>query len=76
MRNYAQIIRDPMDLQTISKRLSTGKIYVTKEIFIAEVSRIFNNCRVFNGDDTVYYACADRLEEHFVQLLRQHFPRA
>ncbi|XP_063700071.1 bromodomain adjacent to zinc finger domain protein 2B [Culicoides brevitarsis] len=48
---YKKIIKVPMDLSTIKKRL-TDLSYKTREDFITDVRTIFNNCEVFNEDDS------------------------
>jgi histone acetyltransferase len=39
--------------------------YYTLDMFIADMARIFQNCRVYNGEDTVYSKCANKLEAFF-----------
>ncbi|XP_059475219.1 bromodomain adjacent to zinc finger domain protein 2B-like isoform X2 [Neocloeon triangulifer] len=48
---YRKIIRSPMDLSTIRKRLTEG-VYKGREEFCADVRVIFNNCETFNEDDS------------------------
>ncbi len=48
---YKKIIKNPMDIATIKKRLS-DKTYKTREDFCADVRLIFANCEVFNEDDS------------------------
>jgi hypothetical protein len=33
------------DLQTMEKRLDTGQFYITRELFIADLRRMCQNCR-------------------------------
>lgn len=49
--SYKKIIKIPMDLSTIKKRL-TDQQYKSKEEFCADVRQIFNNCETFNEDDS------------------------
>ncbi|GLU03598.1 hypothetical protein SLE2022_207880 [Rubroshorea leprosula] len=63
--DYYDIIKDPMDLKTISKRVESEQYYVTLDMFIADVKRMFANARIYNSPDTIYYKCATRLESHF-----------
>ncbi|CAH1403993.1 unnamed protein product [Nezara viridula] len=48
---YRKIIRNPMDLQTISKRLSHNE-YKSREDFVSDVRLIFDNCETFNEDNS------------------------
>ncbi|GAV81026.1 Bromodomain domain-containing protein/Acetyltransf_7 domain-containing protein [Cephalotus follicularis] len=63
--DYYDIIKDPMDLKTMSKRVESEQYYVTFEMFVADVKRMFANARTYNSPDTIYYKCATRLEAHF-----------
>lgn len=48
---YKKIIKSPMDLSTIRKRL-LDLTYKSKEEFCIDVRQIFNNCETFNEDDS------------------------
>nr|GMD27941.1 histone acetyltransferase GCN5-like isoform X1 [Ipomoea batatas] len=63
--DYYEIIKDPMDLKTMSKRVDSELYYVTFDMFVADVRRMFNNARTYNSPETIYYKCATRLEAHF-----------
>ncbi|PIA31577.1 hypothetical protein AQUCO_04900107v1 [Aquilegia coerulea] len=63
--DYYDIIKDPMDMRTMSKRLESEQYYVTFEMFVADVKRMFANARTYNSPDTIYYKCATRLENFF-----------
>ncbi|KAL7084251.1 hypothetical protein ACP275_14G213500 [Erythranthe tilingii] len=63
--DYYEIIKDPMDLKTMSKRVESEQYYVTFEMFVADVRRMFSNARTYNSPDTIYYKCSTRLEGHF-----------
>ncbi|KAJ6931222.1 hypothetical protein NC652_014654 [Populus alba x Populus x berolinensis] len=58
--DYYDIIKDPMDLKTMSKRVESEQYYVTLEMFIADVKRMCANARTYNSPDTIYYKCATR----------------
>ncbi|KAK1399111.1 Histone acetyltransferase [Heracleum sosnowskyi] len=63
--DYYEIIRDPMDLKTMSKRVESEQYYVTLEMFVADARRMFANARTYNSPETIYYKCSTRLEAHF-----------
>lgn len=71
--DYYQIIRDPMDLSTVADRLASATagrpFYTTLDLFVADVRRIFANCRVYNAADTVYSKLATRCEADFDALV-------
>ncbi|XP_043287947.1 bromodomain adjacent to zinc finger domain protein 2B isoform X7 [Venturia canescens] len=48
---YKKIIKTPMDLSTIKKRLQDN-VYKTRDEFCADVRQMFINCEVFNEDDS------------------------
>ncbi|KAK4381875.1 Histone acetyltransferase GCN5 [Sesamum angolense] len=60
--DYYDIIKDPMDLKTMSKRVESELYYVTFEMFVADVRRMFSNARTYNSPETIYYKCATRHE--------------
>ena len=39
---------------------SAGEYYMTLEMFAADFRRMFENCRIYNAPDTVYFKCASR----------------
>ncbi|KAL0921606.1 hypothetical protein M5K25_008695 [Dendrobium thyrsiflorum] len=49
----------------MSKRLESEQYYVTFEMFIADVKRMFANARTYNSPETIYYKCSTRLENYF-----------
>ncbi|CAO2818843.1 unnamed protein product [Amaranthus hypochondriacus] len=64
--DYYEIIKNPIDLRTMSKRVDSEVYYVTFEMFVADVRRMFENARTYNSPETIYYKCATRLESHFI----------
>lgn len=70
--DYAAIVSDPMDLSTIGARLASGRFYITLDIFLADLRRIWANARLYNREDTVYYRQANQLEEFVDEYLMSH----
>jgi len=58
-----------LDLKTMGDRLKRG-YYITKKLFIADMLRIFTNCRTYNSAETEYYRCANILEKFFLNKMR------
>merc|ERR1711881_820341 len=48
---YKKIIRVPMDISTIRKKLNDG-IYKLRDEFREDVNLMFRNCEIFNEDDS------------------------
>lgn len=63
--DYYDIIRDPMDLKTMSRRVESEQYYVTLEMFLADARRMFANARTYNSPETIYFKCSTRLEAFF-----------
>lgn len=58
------------DLKAISDRLK-NRYYIHRHLFIADMTRLFTNCRSFNEPDTDYYKCANVLEKFFHAKMRE-----
>lgn len=52
-----------MDIKTLETNLNTNNIYQNSTQFTKDVLKIFSNCRLYNQPQTVYYKCANELEE-------------
>lgn len=63
--DYYDIIKDPIDLKTISKRVESEQYYITLEMFASDMKRMFNNARTYNSPETIYYKCTNRLDSFF-----------
>jgi histone acetyltransferase len=72
--DYYEIIKEPMDLETISIRLNR-KFYRTIDIFTSDFRRMFDNCRVYNSPNTEYYKYAEKLEAIFKEEMRKIFKK-
>ncbi|XP_052262825.1 nucleosome-remodeling factor subunit BPTF-like isoform X2 [Dreissena polymorpha] len=67
--DYYNIVKDPMDLSQVEANLD-GHEYRRLTDFIKDVTKIFNNCRLYNPPDTPFFQCAEVLETYFVQRLK------
>lgn len=63
--DYYEVVKDPIDMELIQERVAGEKYYVSLEMFCADFRLMFNNCRLYNSPDTVYFKCANRLEAFF-----------
>ncbi|XP_071803239.1 histone acetyltransferase KAT2A-like [Asterias amurensis] len=68
--DYYDHIKYPMDLKTMTERLK-NKYYCSKKLFIADMQRIFSNCRAYNAADTEYVKGANTLERFFFNKIRE-----
>lgn len=60
-----------MDIGTVMQKMQTHAYRGDMSLFIADVERIFDNCREFNEQGTEIYNCANVLTEFFKQQLQQ-----
>ncbi|XP_048869228.1 nucleosome-remodeling factor subunit BPTF-like isoform X7 [Brienomyrus brachyistius] len=67
--DYYGVIKEPMDLATMEDRLQR-RFYVKLTEFVADMTKIFDNCRYYNPSDSPFYQCAEVLESFFVQKLK------
>ncbi|KAI8889729.1 putative histone acetyltransferase [Backusella circina FSU 941] len=67
--DYYDIIKDPMDLATLEENVKADA-YPTLDDFVKDTQKIFENCKVYNAEDTEYAKCAARLEKYFNERLR------
>ncbi|XP_034238428.1 histone acetyltransferase KAT2A isoform X1 [Thrips palmi] len=68
--DYYEHIKFPMDLKTMADRIKSH-YYVSRRLFIADMTRIFTNCRLYNSPDTEYYRCATVLEKYFQTKMKE-----
>lgn len=69
--DYPEIIKNPMDLSTVDKKLKARK-YETVDDFVSDINLIFSNCYLYNGPPgpmAVVSEHAAKLEEVFKNAL-------
>lgn len=64
--NYYSHVEDPIDLQTMERKLDAG-FYITQEMLYSDLIRMIENCKTYNGQGNVYYDCAVALETRFIK---------
>ncbi|KAI9546453.1 hypothetical protein NQZ68_026674 [Dissostichus eleginoides] len=75
-RNYYQIIRRPIDLSLIRRKLDKSNTlhYFNAEQFVDDVLLMFKNCSRFNYPDSEVAQAGRSLEEFFSSKLKEIFP--
>jgi hypothetical protein len=68
--DYLNVIKDPMDLGTIERRLrqrgiKPGPPYTRIEDFVRDVKLVFQNCYTYNGDTHPVSALASKVSDQF-----------
>ncbi|TMW67650.1 hypothetical protein Poli38472_011270 [Pythium oligandrum] len=66
--NYRDMIKDPMDLSTMRKKVKKGK-YKTLEMFTDDFNLMINNCLTFNPDTTIFYKEAKRVNKRGHEII-------
>lgn len=63
VEGYSEIVKEPIDLSTIEKRIRKGDHYKSKKMLYSDLMLMVNNCKLFNVEGTTYFQCAESLEE-------------
>ena len=58
-----------LDLTTVEANLD-NRVYRRLSDFIKDVTKIFNNCRLYNPPDTPFFQCAEVVETFFAQRMK------
>lgn len=48
-----------------------ARYYVSKRLFIADMTRIFTNCKLYNSPETEYYQCSVNLQDYFHSKMKE-----
>lgn len=68
--DYYNVIKSPMDLSTVEKRLEDD-YYATPKDLVDDLKLIYSNCRQYNDATTVYTKCAVKLEKYMWSLIKE-----
>lgn len=68
--NIVNLFFSCADLKTMSERLK-NRYYVSKKLFMADLQRVFTNCREYNPPESEYYKCANILEKFFYTKIKE-----
>ncbi|XP_073516429.1 nucleosome-remodeling factor subunit BPTF isoform X3 [Phyllobates terribilis] len=67
--DYYAVIKEPMDLATMEDRIRS-RYYKKVTEFVADMTKIFDNCRYYNPSESTFCQSAEVLESFFVQKLK------
>lgn len=70
---YKKIIRRPMDLSVIKKKLEDN-LYKSRDEYCEDLRLMFNNCETFNEDDSPVGKAGHNLRSFFETRWNEHFP--
>merc|ERR1712080_134175 len=65
--DYYKVIKNPTDLQTITKKLNSSG-YKDKEDFFKDLKLLLDNCYTFNPADTEVYECGKAVEKVILRM--------
>ena len=61
--DYLHVIKEPVDLSTIEKRVKKGDWYKSKQMLYRDMMLMVTNCKFYNDEASTYYECAVSLEK-------------
>jgi Bromodomain len=65
--DYLEIIKHPMDFGTIKNNLSNNK-YLKVQEFLEDLNLVFNNCLLYNGENSQVSIMCKHVREEFNKL--------
>jgi histone acetyltransferase len=68
VKDYLTIIKEPIDLLTIDKRVRKGDHYKSRNMLYADLMLMVNNCKLYNEEASTYVQCAQNLETYLKAL--------
>ena len=69
LTDYPEIVKEPMDLQTMATKLQAGE-YASTAAFAADMHLIVKNCKLYNAEGSPVFQMAEALEAEFEKLLK------
>mmetsp|Transcript_57920 Transcript_57920/g.141516 ORF Transcript_57920/g.141516 Transcript_57920/m.141516 type:complete len:587 (+) Transcript_57920:60-1820(+) len=70
VKDYLDVIKEPIDLSTIDKRIRKGDYYKSKTMLYTDLTLMVNNCKLYNEEASAYVQCAVKLENYLKQLFK------
>ncbi|KAG7098732.1 hypothetical protein E1B28_000644 [Marasmius oreades] len=72
--DYLFYIKEPMDFSTMEHKLDNNQ-YSTVDDFTRDAQLVFDNCRLYNDEGTIYHKCANALEKVMRNQLKERIKR-
>ena len=69
--DYLEVIKEPIDLSTIEKRIRQENHYRSKQMLFNDLMLMVNNCKLYNDEASTYVQCAISLENFVGTLFRK-----
>ena len=66
--DYLDVVKEPIDLRTMEKRLRKGDWYTSKHMLYSDMMKMVNNCKLYNDESSSYYECAVSLEKFLATI--------
>lgn len=66
--DYHEVVKDPMDLKTISDRLRAGDYYRRATQMKADLLKVVTACKTYNAKGSEFYDAAESLEAQIKEL--------
>ncbi|CDI76164.1 hypothetical protein EPH_0025910 [Eimeria praecox] len=60
--DYYEVVKYPVDISSMRRKNKSGG-YRTKQELGSDMVRMFENCRLYNNSNTIYYKYADELQQ-------------
>ena len=71
VKDYLDVIKEPMDMSTMEKRIRKGSHYKSKKQLYTDMTTMVNNCKAYNDATSPYYECATNLEKYLRTLFTE-----
>jgi len=68
VHDYLEVIKEPIDLSTIEKRIRQDNHYKSRKMLFADLMLMVNNCKLYNDENSTYVQCAVNLEKYLGRL--------
>ncbi|KAF9654000.1 Bromodomain-containing protein [Thelephora ganbajun] len=69
--DYYEVIKDPMDFSTMEHKLETNQ-YPNLDAFVDDAQLVFDNCRIYNPDGSIYARNATKMEKFMKEQLASY----
>ena len=76
LTDYLEVVREPMDLGTVSSRISSDHYKGQFELFQQDVCLVFDNCVLYNQHSSPFFAkLGTACKRKFMTLLKRSLPK-